>query len=116
MGFHLVAEVADAHGFALAVGGQDFERIPAQAEHARLQFKVVALVLDIHQLPQERVAAVDFALLDGEHALAVGFRVTQSVDGGDRGDDDDILAGHHAGGGGKAQRSISSLMSVSFSM
>jgi len=49
---HLVAKEADAVSLAFAVSWQDLQRIPAHAEHTRLELKVIALVLDIHQLTQ----------------------------------------------------------------
>ena len=50
--FDLIAKKVDPIGFALAVSGQDLERVAPHAENTRFDLEVVALVLNIDQLAQ----------------------------------------------------------------
>ncbi len=92
--FNLVTKKADPDRFAFAVSGQDFERITTHPEDTGLDFQVVALVLDIDQLPQEGIPTVDLSFWNLQHRGAIGFRVAQTINGGDRCHDNNILAGH----------------------
>ena len=91
-GFDFIAKEAHADGVPVAVGRHYFQGVAAHAEDARLGFHVVALVLDIHQLTQQGVAAGYLPRLQMNDALVVNRRVAQAVDGRNRGHDDNILA------------------------
>ncbi len=53
----VVAEELDADRRLLLVGGEDLDHVAAHAERAAVKVDVVALVLDVDELPEERVAA-----------------------------------------------------------
>src|SRR5262249_11079750 len=98
----LVAEQLDAQG-ELLVGGPDLDHVAADAELAALECRVVALVLDVHELEQELVAVEDLALDDADHHGLVVAGRAQAVDARDAGDDDDVLAADEGAGGGEAK-------------
>ena len=67
-----VAEQGHAEG-AVLVGRVDFEHIAARAERAGTQVHVVAGVLKLHQLAQDRLAAHFVALADFDNRLRPTF-------------------------------------------
>ena len=79
--FDLIAEEADTDGFLFAVSWQHFERIASDAEDAWFDLQVIALVLHVHQLAQEGVAAINGTFFDVQDVRAVGIGVAQAVDG-----------------------------------
>src|SRR5439155_290659 len=73
----------------ILVGGMDLERVAAHAELAADEALVVALVLDVHEVTEDRVAAGPLALGEPNGDRAVVDRRAEAVDARDRGDDDD---------------------------
>ena len=56
MALDLVAEELDPDGPVFLVGREDLDDVAADPERAPVEIDVVALVLDVHELPQELVA------------------------------------------------------------
>src|SRR5690606_7257994 len=79
----LVAEEVDADGEIL-VGGEDGERVAADAEGAADEVEVVAGVLHRDELADQRVAVDVAALPDVRDERLVLARLTKAVDAGDR--------------------------------
>ncbi len=77
---HLIPEEGDPVGDLVLVSREDLQRIAAHAEHAGLLLHVVALVLAVDQLAQERIPPVDLPHLELDDHLVVSGRVTQTVD------------------------------------
>ena len=88
---HLVAEQQRPEG-RLLVGREDLQRVPAHAERAAAQRRVVAVVLQVDELAQELVAVHVLALDDDLAVLVVGLRRAEAEDAGHRGDDDHVAA------------------------
>ena len=85
----LVAPEVDAHGEVL-VRGEDRQRVAAHAEGAAHEVHVVARVLHVDQLADQRVAIdvpPDVQLRDERLVLA---RLAEAVDAGHRGDDQHV--------------------------
>ena len=89
---HLVAEQQRPER-RLLVGREDLQRVPAHAERAAAQRRVVAVVLQVHELAQELVAVHVLALDDDLAVLVVGLRRAEAEDARHRGDDDHVAAG-----------------------
>src|SRR5438094_761985 len=85
----VVAEKLDAHG-KLFVRGLDLEGVAADAELAAHQIGVGALVLDVDEMPKDRVAANALALVQADRHSTVVDRGAKTVDAGDRRDDDHV--------------------------
>ena len=85
----LVAEQLDADR-ALLVGRIDLDDVAAHAERAAGEVGVVALVLDLDQLAQDRVAPDRLAALERQHQPVVRLRRTEAVDARHARDDDDV--------------------------
>ena len=68
----------------------ELEGVAADPEAGTAHRRVVALVLEVDQVAQDRVAAVLATDAQLEHGRAVVDRGAQAVDAGDRGDDDDV--------------------------
>ena len=85
----VVAEELDAHG-KLFVRGLDLERVAADAELAAHQIGVGALVLDVDEMPKDRVAANALAFVQADRHGTVVHRRAKTVDAGDRRDDDHV--------------------------
>ena len=86
-----VAEELDADERLLRCRLQ-FERVPADAEPGAGERLVVALVLEVDEVAQDRVAPVLPADPELEHGRAVVDRGAQAVDAADAGDDDHVAA------------------------
>ena len=99
----LVAEPLHAEDEFASLGGEDLQRVAADAEIAALQGHVIAGVLDGHQFMQDLVPVLFHARPEGDgHALEfVG--AAQTVNTGHRGDNNDVPALRQRGGGGQAQ-------------
>lgn len=78
----------------VTVGRLQLQGVALHAESTVPQLKVVALVLAVHQTPQQRIAAVFCAGYKVHHTAVVRLRVCQTVDAGHRGDDNHIAAAH----------------------
>ncbi len=85
----LVAEELDPDD-AIVRGRPDLERVAADPEACSLQRLVVALVLQIDQVAEDRVAPVLAALAQPEDRGAVVDRGAEAVDAADAGDDDHV--------------------------
>ena len=99
----LVAEVLDADGGILEIGGPDLYRVPPHPEHVPLKGDVVALVADLHQAPEELIPGELGAHPQGDHHLGIVVRLAQAVDAGDGGDHDDVPPLDEGGGSGETQ-------------
>ena len=85
----LVAEQADAER-VLLVGRDDFDDVAADAERAAAELRVVALVLDLDELPQNLVAVDALSPLERQQHAVVRLRRAEAVDARHAGDDDDV--------------------------
>ena len=88
----LVAEELDAQRPLLLVGRKDLDHVAAHPEGAAVEVEVVALVLDLDQLAQQRVAVDALAALEEHQHVEVRLGRAEAVDAGDAGDDDDVVA------------------------
>ena len=82
--FHAVGPVV--------VGRENLDDVAAHAEAPAPEIAVIAVVEDLHQPRRDLLAPHLLALLEHQQHAVVGFRRTQSVDAGDRGDDHAIAA------------------------
>src|SRR5438128_4897443 len=87
----VVAKKLDAHG-ELFVRGLNLEGGAADAELAAHQIGVGALVLDVDEMPKDRVAANALAFVQADRHGAVVDRRAKTVDAGDRRDDDHVAS------------------------
>ena len=85
----LVAEQLDAQPDVL-VRRVDLDDVAAGPEGAAAEVVVVAFVLDLDQLAQQRLAADRLAALERQQHAVVGLRRAEAVDARDAGDDDDV--------------------------
>ena len=115
-GVDLVAEPLDPDRLLALVGREDLDGVAAHAERAARKVDVVALVLDLHQPAQHGVAPHLDPAREIELHRPVGLGGADAVDAGDRGDDEHVAAGEQRVVAAWRMRSISSLMSESFSM
>jgi hypothetical protein len=84
-------------------GGPDFDHVPANAKLAPFERDIVALILNIDEFEQYRIAVDDFALAHVDHhALVVAGR-SEAVDAGDARHDDGIGPGDERGRGREAE-------------
>ena len=99
----LVAEEDRAEG-GLGVGGEDLERLAAHAEARRAPSTwVVARVLVVDELAQQRVALDHVALLERDDLGVVLLRRAHAVDARHGRDHDHVAAGEQRARGGVAQ-------------
>ena len=99
----LVAEELDAHHILIRVYRPDLDRVAAHAEAIALEGDVVALILDVDQAADERIAPELHARTQrNDHALVVD-RVAERIDARHRGHDDNVAALGERGGRGMAQ-------------
>ncbi len=87
----LVAEQADAQP-DVVVGRIDLDDVAAHAEGAALELVVVALVLNLDELPQNLVAIDLRAALERQHEAVVRLGRSEAVDARHARDDDDVAA------------------------
>ncbi len=87
----------------LLVGREDLQRLPAHAEGAAAERRVVAVVLQRDQLAQQLVAVHVGALDDHLAVGVVGLRRAEAEDARHRGDDDHVAASEQGGCGGMPQ-------------
>ena len=85
----LVAEQQHAEG-RLLIGGEHLQRFPAHAERTAPQRRVVAVVLQVHELAQELVTIQEVALDDHLAVVVVRLRRTEAEDARDRRHDDHV--------------------------
>ena len=80
---HLVPKEGHAVTAFVFVGGNDFQGIPAHPEGSRLQLHVIALILAVHQLPDQGIPPGYFSHFKANDAFTIFFRVAQPVDARD---------------------------------
>src|SRR5690606_21846064 len=80
--FNLVAEERNAPGAVLVVGRKDFQRVPAHPEGTAHEVQVIALVLELRQLPLQDLAVQYLPFLDGSGHGGIGLRRADAVDAG----------------------------------
>ncbi len=85
------------------MGGMISTVSPSNAEGAALEGDVVAVVLHVHEAPQELVAVHLVAAGELHHAVDVLLRSAQAVDAGDGGDHYDVAPGQQRVGRAVAQ-------------
>ncbi len=100
--FDLIAKPFHANPF-LAVGREDLQRVSAHAEIPTGEVHVVAIVLNVQQLTDHRVAIEFDATIQNDQAVFVLLRRTQTVDAAYRSDDDHVAALEQRRGGAQAQ-------------
>ena len=98
----LVAEELDPDEAVLR-GGLELERVAPDAEAGPLDGRVVALVLEVDEVAQDRVAPVLAADPQVEHRRPVVDRRAEAVDAADAGHDDDVATLEEGVGRGVAQ-------------
>ncbi len=86
-----VTKQADAQADVF-VGRIELDDVPAHAKSAARKLVVVALVLDLDELPQDLVARDLLALLERHQQPVIRLRRSQAVDARHAGDDDDVAA------------------------
>ena len=101
-GLDLVAEEDRAVG-GLGVGGEDLERVAANAEGPAAERGVVARVLDVDQLAQHGVAVERVAALEHQHQAVVLLGRAKAEDAGHAGHDDRVAPAEQGRRGGVAQ-------------
>ena len=101
----LVAEQLDADG-VLLVGGVDLEGVAPDPELAPHQVEVVALVLDVDQLAQDRALVVLLAHPDVRAAGPGTPRASPGRRCRHRGHDDDVAPGEQRGRGGRVAEPV----------
>ena len=85
----LVAE--ELHPHETVLGGRlELERVASNAEAGTRDLRVVALVLEVDEVAQDRVPTILAALPQSQHGRTVVHRCTQAVDAGDAGHDDHV--------------------------
>ena len=99
---HLVAEELHPDD-DLGAGRADLQGVAADAELRPGERRVVALVLQVHEVAQHRVPPVLPADPEPEHGGAVVHRRTQAVDARHRGHDDHVPPLEQRVGGGVAE-------------
>ena len=87
----------------LLIGREDLQRVPPHAERAAPERRVVAVVLQVHELAQQLVAVHEAALDDHLAVVVVGLRRAEAEDARDRRDDDHVPAREQRRRGGMAQ-------------
>ena len=95
---HLVAEKPDAD-HVLVVRRTHLQRVTAHPEPAPRQVGVVALVLHVHEAPQDGAVVVGLAVAQHQQLVLVLVRATETVDAGHRGHDHHVAAGEQRRGG-----------------
>src|SRR5438093_1700546 len=85
----VVAKELDAHR-ELLIGRLDLERVPSDPELPAHEVGVRPLILDVDEMPKDRVAPNALALVQPDRHRAVLDRRSESVDARDRGDDDHV--------------------------
>ena len=86
---HVVAEELHAHR-ELLVRRLDLEGVAADPELSAHEIGVRALVLNVHEMPQDRVAADSLAPLQTNGDRAIVHRRAEAIDARDRRDDDHV--------------------------
>ena len=86
---HLVAEELHPKDGLLA-GRLYLDRVPSDTELGATECGVVALVLKVNEVAQDRIAAVLSRLAYAQDRCAVVHRCAKTVDAADRGDDDRV--------------------------
>ena len=81
----LVAKELDADR-SLFIGRDQFEGVAADAEFAPGEVHVIALVLHVHELPDELAAVADVAHFELGHEVKVVLWVAKAIDAGYGGD------------------------------
>ena len=111
----LVPEERDPVG-RLERRGLHLDHVAADAEPAAGEERVVALVLDVDELPQHLVAVDLLARRTGARSSADTLGRAETVDARHRGDDQHVPAHQQRGVAACRSRSMSSLIDASFSM
>ena len=87
-----VAPQLHAQRLRLGGGGEDLDHVAPHPKRAPPKIDVVALVLDGHEAPDERVALEGLARLEPHVHALVGLRRADAVDARHGGDHDDVAA------------------------
>ena len=88
----------------ILVPGHDLHGVAPYAETAAFERGVIALILHLHKLPEERLAGGELgALLEHHEHSVVGLGRAQAVDAGDARDDQDVAALEERPGRGEAE-------------
>ena len=90
--FDLVAEQRHPPGAVLVVGGENLDHVAAHPERAAEEVAGRALVLQRHQVGDQRPLVDAVALLDREGHRRIGLDRADAVDARHRGHDDDVVA------------------------
>ena len=86
----LVPKELHPDGVAVGVHRVNLHRVPPDPEHIALEGHVVAVVADLHQLPQQLIPWVLLPLPQGDDHVGVVDGVPQAVDAGHRRHHDDV--------------------------
>ena len=90
--FDFIAEQRHAPGAILVVRGENFDDIAVDAERAAIEVTAGALVLQRHQVGEQRALVDALAFLERERHRRIGLDRTDTVDAGYRSDDDHVVA------------------------
>jgi hypothetical protein len=86
----VVAEELDPDRRVVLVGREDLDDVAPDAKCPAMKIDVVALVLNVDELPQQRVAAELLPHGELHHEPVIALGATDAVDAADARDDDDI--------------------------
>ena len=90
-GVHLVAEEFDAQALVLRRRRKNLDDVPPHAKRPAVKIQVVALVLDLDELLQDRLAPDLHTLFQVQQHVVVHLGRAETVDARDRGHDDDVV-------------------------
>ena len=85
----LVTEQANPERMFL-IRRHHFHDVAAHPEGAAAEFRIVAFVLDLHELAQDLVTVDSLAKLERQQHAVIRLRRSEAVDARDAGDDDDV--------------------------
>ena len=89
---HFVVKHFNAHGFFVVTGGDNLNYIAAHAEGAALKGNVVTVVLNFHQLAQNRLAVNNLSSPQRKHHIIIFLRRAQTVNARYAGNDNNVAA------------------------
>ena len=101
--FNLVSEEFHADRLLVLARGNDLDHVAPDAEGTAVKIRIVALVLDVNQVPDQLLATVFHAGAQGQHLPFVLARIAHGIDTADRRNNNDILPLAQGCCGGMAQ-------------
>ena len=91
--FNFITPKRYSVGYTILICWKYFQRISPYPKCAGMKIHIISLVLAFDQLAQQRVSAGDCSDFQINHCFPVSFRISQTIDTGDRSDDNYIRSG-----------------------